>query len=106
LSVHDFAAPREQHRFGYEQPVPTAPEIDPGRIDAVLVPGLCFDRRGGRLGWGRGYYDQLLTRMRPDVWTVGVTLERRIVDSVPSEPHDMKMTMLATEEGLFRCSSI
>jgi 5-formyltetrahydrofolate cyclo-ligase len=100
LTVHAFEAARERHRFGYEQPTAAAEEVDPGVLDVVVVPGLCFDEAGGRLGWGRGYYDQLLARARPDVVRIGMTLERRIVASVPTEPHDVAMTHLATEQGV------
>ncbi|MDH4119795.1 MAG: 5-formyltetrahydrofolate cyclo-ligase [Acidimicrobiia bacterium] len=100
LTVHDFNTPRERHRFGYEQPAENAPDVDPAVIDVVLAPGLCFDRSGVRLGWGKGYYDNLFERMRSDVMAVGVTLERRVLAAVPSEPHDHRMDYLATEHGV------
>ncbi|MGF1666445.1 MAG: 5-formyltetrahydrofolate cyclo-ligase [Acidimicrobiia bacterium] len=100
LTIHDFEAARERHRFGFEQPTAEAAVVDPTVLDVVVVPGLCFDDAGGRVGWGRGYYDQLLGRARPDVVRIGMTLERRIVASVPMEPHDVFMTHLATESGV------
>lgn len=100
LTLHDFQAKREVHRFGYEQPVADAERVDPLDVDVVLVPGLCFDESGGRLGWGKGYYDQLLASMRSDVRRIGLTLERRLVPAVPREPHDVSMTHLATETGV------
>jgi 5-formyltetrahydrofolate cyclo-ligase len=100
LTVHDFDAARERHRFGYEQPDADAEPVDPTVLDVVVVPGLCFDEEGGRVGWGRGYYDQLLARARPDVVRIGMTLERRLVALVPMEPHDVFMTHLATEKGV------
>lgn len=100
LTVHDFEAARERHRFGYEQPTADAAVVDPSVLDVVVVPGLCFDESGGRIGWGRGYYDQLLERARPDVVRIGMTLERRLVAAVPMEPHDVFMTHLATENGV------
>jgi 5-formyltetrahydrofolate cyclo-ligase len=102
LTVHDFFAARERHRFGYEQPTSDTPVVDPCVLDAVIVPGLCFDETGGRVGWGRGYYDQLLARARPDVVRIGMTLERRLVPAVPMEAHDVFMTHLATEHGVRR----
>lgn len=99
LTIHPFEAPRERHRFGYEQPVPDAPVVDPAGIGAVLVPGLAFDHHGNRLGWGKGYYDQLLPIV-PAAIKVGVTLERRLVGAIPIEPHDVPMGFLATERGV------
>jgi 5-formyltetrahydrofolate cyclo-ligase len=99
LTIHPFDAPRERHRFGYEQPVPGAPVVDPAAVGVVLVPGLAFDRHGNRLGWGKGYYDQLLPTV-PSAIKVGVTLERRLVDAIPVEPHDVPVGFLATELGV------
>lgn len=102
LTIHPFDAPREHHRFGYEQPQADAPRIDRSRIGIVLVPGLVFDRSGNRLGWGKGYYDRLLAGLSPGVMRVAITLERRLVERVPAEVHDIVMTHLATERGVFR----
>jgi 5-formyltetrahydrofolate cyclo-ligase len=101
LTIHPFDAPREVHpRHGYQQPRADAPGVDEAEsIGIVLVPGLCFDRRGGRLGRGRGYYDRLLADI-PDARRVAVTLERFLVDRVAVEPHDIAMTDIATELGV------
>ena len=99
LTIHPFDAPRERHRFGYEQPVPGAPLVDPTGVGVVLVPGLAFDRYGNRLGWGKGYYDRLLPTAA-QATKVGVTLERRLVEEIPVAPHDVPMGFLATERGV------
>ncbi len=99
LTVHPWAAPRERHRYGFEQPVAGAETADGGLIDVVLVPGLAFDLQGRRLGHGSGYYDGLLARL-PGRRFVGVTLERLLVLEVPTEPHDVTMTHLATDAGV------
>lgn len=99
LSIHPIDAPRETHRLGYPQPASGSRAVDPADVGVALVPGLCFDRFGGRIGWGKGYYDELLSRM-PRSMRIGVTLERRIVESIPLEPHDVRMTHLATERGV------
>jgi 5-formyltetrahydrofolate cyclo-ligase len=99
LTIHPFEAPRERHRFGYEQPVLGAPVVDPTGVGVVLVPGLAFDPHGNRLGWGKGYYDRLLPTLA-QATKVGVTLERRLVEEIPVEPHDVPMGFLATELGV------
>lgn len=76
--------------------------VAPDRLDVVLVPGRLFDRRGIRLGRGGGHYDRLLPRLRPGVPVIGVTVDERIVDQLPAEPHDVPMTHLATESGVTR----
>lgn len=101
LTVHPLGSAMERHRFGYLQPVEEAPLLDPSSIEVALVPGLLFDRRGGRLGRGRGFFDELLTRLGGKVVKVGVTVERRVVDAVPLEPGDVVMDYLATERGVY-----
>lgn len=99
LTVHDARGPRERHRFGYEQPTEGAPLIPDDEIDVVLVPGLAFDRHGGRLGFGAGYYDRFLARLSPSVARVGVS-DGFIVDRIPVDTFDVSMTHLATEIGV------
>lgn len=99
LTVHPLDAPRERHRYGFEQPVESSAEADLSDIGIVLVPGLAFDREGRRLGRGKGYYDRLLAQL-PGRALVAITLERLLVKRVPTEPHDLPMTHLATEWGV------
>lgn len=103
LTVHPYEAPMETHPFGFRQPVATAERIAPTAVDLVLVPGLLFDERGGRLGHGAGYYDRFLPRLRQDAVTMGVTVERRVVDEVPMDSHDVRLRWLATDAGVRRC---
>ncbi|MBX3141274.1 MAG: 5-formyltetrahydrofolate cyclo-ligase [Trueperaceae bacterium] len=89
----------ERHRFGQPEPAAGTPEVDPRGIDVVLVPGLAFDVRGYRLGYGKGYYDRLLPLLRPDAAVVGVTLEALVVPELPHEEHDFRMGYLVTESA-------
>jgi 5-formyltetrahydrofolate cyclo-ligase len=105
LTVHSFHAPREIHRFGYEQPAAGTDEVAPTRLDIVLTPSLSFDRDGNRIGWGMGYYDGLFASA-PNVTAVGITIDRLLVDSVPTEPHDRRMDWLATDSGVHRIGPV
>ncbi|MBT8198570.1 MAG: 5-formyltetrahydrofolate cyclo-ligase [Acidimicrobiia bacterium] len=100
LSVHDAGGPLEMHRYGFAQPVAGSHVVEPTDIDVVLVPGAVFDVSGGRVGRGKGYYDELLTRCRPDIELIGVTVDALVVDVVPTETHDISMTHIVTESGL------
>lgn len=100
LTVHRADVEMERHRWGYQQPVANAPEFPLDEIGAVLVPGVLFDRSGGRLGHGAGYYDRLLPRLSADAILIGITTEGRLVDELPTDEHDVRMTHLATEQGV------
>jgi 5-formyltetrahydrofolate cyclo-ligase len=99
LTVHHFDAPREVHRFGFEQPVGDAPVIPRQEIDVVLVPGLAFSIDGRRLGRGAGYYDRFLAGL--DAAKVALTTSDRIRDDLPLEPHDVRVDWIATETGVY-----
>jgi 5-formyltetrahydrofolate cyclo-ligase len=67
----------------------------PGDIDLLVVPGLAFDAKGGRLGQGKGYYDRFIEKMRKDhpgkPLLVGVCMEPQLVDRVPTTDLDYRM---------------
>lgn len=101
LTLHRLDADElERHRFGFLQPPAGAVAASPEDIDLVLVPGLAFDLEGNRLGFGLGYYDRLLASLAHGVPMVGITSASLLVTSLPSEEHDVRMTHLATEDGV------
>ena len=67
-----------------------------GLTSVVLVPALAVDRRGVRLGRGGGYYDRSLPLCRPDARLIAVVRDHEIVDELPSQPHDVRMTHALT----------
>lgn len=96
-------------RFGIAAPDHEAPGVArvlPREIDAVVVPGRAFDARGARLGRGKGFYDRLIARLRPDARrsTVGVCFREQLVDCVPEGPQDRRVACIAAEGRLLRGS--
>ncbi len=77
-------------------------EADPWAIDLVIVPGAAFDGQGNRLGYGGGYYDRFFGRLRPEVLRVAIAFATQVLPEVPVDPHDQKMSILVTEEGVHR----
>ena len=94
----------EKGAYGIPEPV-RAPgaALKTDGFDLVLVPGLAFDRTGGRLGKGLGYYDRFLARLSGNTLFVGFACSEQIVPEVPVDEWDAKMHMLVTEEGVIRC---
>ena len=86
------------------------PEPDPDRlillapnlIDVVLLPGSVFDRQGGRLGYGGGYYDRFLANLAPQAIRIGLAFELQVVEQVPLLSHDQLLDFLVTEQGVVR----
>ena len=71
------------------------PTVERADIDLVLVPAVCYDRLGYRLGFGGGYYDRWLEEFRGV--TVGLCRQAVLRDRVPREPHDSRVEILLTE---------
>lgn len=86
--------------FGILEPTKLENRVDPEELDLVIVPGVAFDRKGHRLGFGAGYYDRFLPKLRPGVKKIAVAFEVQLVDSVPAEEHDIRMDAILTEEQL------
>jgi 5-formyltetrahydrofolate cyclo-ligase len=83
--------------FGTFNPRDLRPAL-PGDWDLTIVPLLAFDRRGYRLGYGKGYYDRLLGTM--PMPTLGVAFAAQEVPELPDEPFDVPLDCVVTEEGL------
>ena len=78
---------------------PVAPE----EIDLVLVPGIAFDCEGHRIGYGKGYYDRFLPRLRKDAVVIGLAFACQVVDKIEAEEHDYPVSWLVTEKGIISC---
>jgi len=86
--------------LGIPAPPETAPGISPEEIDLIIVPALTFARSGHRLGYGGGYYDRYLDGL--SVTTAGLARQRLLADALPTEPHDIAVGLLITENGVLR----
>lgn len=75
--------------------------VDFRQVDLVLVPGVAFDRHGGRLGHGRGYYDRLLVHARPGTVLVGAAFECQVLPEVPMSETDIFLDLVLTEQATY-----
>lgn len=65
-------------------------------IDLIIVPGVAFDEHCNRLGYGKGFYDKMLNEKSSPA--IALAYEEQIADSVPAEPHDIKMDKIITDK--------
>ncbi len=86
--------------YGIPEPPADAPLCTPDEHALCLLPGLSFDPRGNRLGYGKGYYDRYLASF-PGV-TVGVTPTAMMLRELPADEHDIPARYIATERGIWR----
>ena len=88
--------------FGLREPTSDTAAIELTSIAAFVVPGVAFDRSGGRVGWGRGYYDATLAAAAPGALRIGVAFDIQLMDQVPSDPHDAPLHHVVTENATHR----
>ena len=89
-------------RWDIQVPPAEAPEVLP---DVLLVPLLAFDRKGFRLGYGGGFYDRTLEKLRAlkKVTAIGIAYAGQEVDAVPYEEFDQRLDWIMTEKETFKC---
>jgi 5-formyltetrahydrofolate cyclo-ligase len=100
LSWAVHTGPLVPGRFGLLEP--TGPRLDPtaiGSADVVVVPALAVARDGARLGRGGGFYDRALALARPDAVLVALVFDDELLDALPVEPHDRRVTAVVTPSG-------
>jgi 5-formyltetrahydrofolate cyclo-ligase len=88
-------------RFGLREPSADAERVAPGDVAVFFVPGIAFDEYGGRLGWGKGYYDSTFAGA-PQAMRFGVAFECQVVTRVPQTAHDIPLHLLFTEAKVRR----
>ncbi len=92
--------------YGISEPMPAPSRLAVPDADSVIVlPGLAFDRGGGRLGYGKGYYDRYLSSHSYKT-TIGFAFDAQLADDesghrLPCEPYDIKVDIIITESGVF-----
>lgn len=74
-------------------------------IDLVIIPGSMFDRRGGRAGYGYGYYDHFLKQVEPHTKRLALAFELQLVDMVPMESKDEYVDFIITEKRIIHCTA-
>jgi 5-formyltetrahydrofolate cyclo-ligase len=92
-------------KFAIREPRVDAPLVDLATITAFVIPGLAFDRAGGRIGWGRGYYDATLVHANPQALRIGLAFECQLVETAARDAHDVPLHYVVTEAAVYRGAS-
>ncbi len=97
-----FGGPLVRGQWGIREPGPEAPEVLPS---IALVPLAAFDRRGYRIGYGAGYYDMTLARLRAArrIVAVGIAYAAQEIERVPNLAHDQPLDFVLTEREIVEC---
>ncbi len=96
MRAWSFGAPLVSGVWGIREPPTDAPELNP---DILIVPLLAFDRRGHRIGYGAGYYDMTIARLRAmkPLTAIGVAFGSQEIAAVPATPRDARLDLVLTE---------
>ena len=97
LSFYELSSVKNlvKGRFGILEPLPYRP-VD--GVDLLIVPGIAFDSKGHRLGYGKGYYDKFLAGK--NLFSLGLAYSFQLVESLASGEYDKRMNAVATEDGI------
>ena len=102
MRAYAFGDPLNAGVWGIREPMKGSPEVDP---DILIVPLAAFDRRGNRIGYGAGYYDMTINRLRSrkPVVAVGIGYAAQEVPEVPVTPRDERLDLVLTEREAIDC---
>lgn len=98
--IIDFDQLIPSGKFGILEPI-EATKITPKNIQLILVPGIAFDRKGHRIGYGFGYYDKFLRKV-PKALKIGLAFDFQVVEQIPKEWHDMAVDVVVTDNGIIK----
>ena len=94
----DDLAGLEKASYAILEPHPSANRVETEAIDLVIVPGIIFDEKGNRIGYGKGFYDRTLMHVRAK--KIGLAFAFQQTTKVPCDPWDQAVDALVTEDGI------
>jgi 5-formyltetrahydrofolate cyclo-ligase len=102
MRAWEFGAPLDQGVWGIRQPKAESPEVDP---DILIVPLAAFDRRGHRIGYGAGYFDMTINRLRrlKSITAIGIAFAVQEIPRVPATERDEPLDLVLTEREIIDC---
>lgn len=100
--IRSFEGDLAPGKFGILEPKAVVP-VEPEKIEMAVVPGVAFDERGNRIGFGKGYYDRLLKRLGRTIPKIGLAYEFQVVPKIPAGEWDVPIHLIVTEKRTIRC---
>ncbi len=103
LNLYEIKSIKEMKSgyMGINEPIPDeSKRFKINEIDLIIVPGVCFDVYGNRIGYGGGYYDIILSEKKSDTPVIALSYEEQIIQEIPSEPHDIKVDIIITDKRI------
>lgn len=90
----------KKNKYGIREPVEPK-KINPKKIDIVFIPGIVFDKRCNRIGFGYGYFDKILKKMEKRIPTYALSFDFQVQESIPKEEHDVPLDYIITEKKIY-----
>lgn len=95
----------EPKTFGILEPKESSiREFSIKKIDLIILPGIVFDKKGHRIGYGYGYYDRFLKKLNNEIKKIGFAFDFQLVEKIPEEGHDMPVDIVITEKEVLVCN--
>ncbi|GAA0746050.1 5-formyltetrahydrofolate cyclo-ligase [Clostridium oceanicum] len=96
IKIEDFSKLKPCGKYKILEPESFHNKIDEKYIDLVIVPGLVFDRKGGRIGYGGGFYDRLFLKLKDNTPKIALSYDFQVIEDVPIEEHDILIDGIIT----------
>lgn len=101
--IKDLKSEVEIGTYGIREPKQEFVRVtDIESIDVLVVPAVAFDINKFRLGYGGGFYDRFIEKLKPDSITIGLAFELQVFDSIPKENHDAQLNYVITEKRVIK----
>ncbi|MFA4891617.1 MAG: 5-formyltetrahydrofolate cyclo-ligase [Candidatus Gracilibacteria bacterium] len=102
LHIHKVTDPQTLTigRFNIKEPSTKNPTIARKNLDLIITPGLAFDPKGHRIGYGKGYFDKLFKNLSTKCVKIALAYDFQIIENVPADKHDQKVDLIITEKRI------
>lgn len=94
----------EVGHFGISEPKACCKKVENFKRSVCIVPAICFDKKGYRIGYGKGFYDRFFNEYGNGITKIGLSYSDFIIDKISAEDNDISVDMILTECGTYNCT--